>query len=303
MSKSQVSHVPVLLAEVLEYLAPKKGDRYLDVTAGYGGHASKIIELTQATATLIDRDNDAIKYLSSKFKTETVTIVHGDYLAASQELARAAQKFDLILADLGISSPHLNTASRGFSFQTSGPLDMRMDQSQTLTAETVVNTYSQEELAKTIRDFGEEPKAGKIARAIALNRPIKTTAELARLVERAAHSKWSRLHPATKTFQAIRLIVNDELGQLERALPVWFDLLEPGGRIAIISFHSLEDRLVKQALKSAAGERYDAELKLLSKKPIMASQTEIAINPRARSAKLRAAVKIKTKKKGSFHAN
>ncbi len=291
---NKTDHVPVLLEEVLKCLAPQKGETYLDVTAGYGGHAQEILELTNSQAVLVDRDNQAVEHLRTKFKSEQTEIVYQDFLTASQNLKAHGKKFDLILADLGVSSPHLNMASRGFSFQADGPLDMRMDISQELTANHVVNNYSESELAKLIRLYGEEPKAKKIAHEIVLNRPIKTTTQLAGIVESVVKRKKNKLHPATKTFQAIRIVVNNELNLLAQALPIWLDMLEPGGRIAIITFHSLEDRLVKQALGDEAGNRYDASLRLLTKKPITAGQNEIAFNPRARSAKLRAAVKIKT---------
>lgn len=287
-------HLPVLLEEVLTVLAPKLGDSYLDVTAGYGGHAAKVLERTQAPAksTLIDRDENAINELSERFKGENVDIRRQDFLTASETLRSEGMQFDLILADLGVSSPHLNQAERGFAISLSGPLDMRMDQSQSLTAEQMVNTYSKEQLADILTRYGEEPKAGAIAKLIVQNRPLSTTSELAELVTRVWPGH-SRVHPATRTFQALRIAVNDELGLLQRSLPVWVDLLAPGGRLAIISFHSLEDRLVKQFFAEQGGDRYDAALHVLTKRPLTASATEAVFNPRARSAKLRAAVKIK----------
>jgi 16S rRNA (cytosine1402-N4)-methyltransferase len=169
-----------------------------------------------------------------------------------------------------------------------------MDQRQDLTADTIVNTYSEADLADVLRRFGEEPKARQIAQMIVEARPLHTTAELAAIAARV-WPKRSRVHPATRTFQALRIAVNDELGQLEQALPLWFELLAPGGRLAVISFHSLEDRLVKQAIQEVAGDRYDADLQLLTKHPVTAKPSELVFNPRARSAKLRAAVKIKKK--------
>jgi 16S rRNA (cytosine1402-N4)-methyltransferase len=176
---------------------------------------------------------------------------------------------------------------------------MRMDQSQELTAGTIVNSYSEAELSGILQRFGEEPKARQIAQAIVAARPLRTTAELAAIAARAWPGR-SRVHPATRTFQALRIAVNDELGQLEQSLPLWIELLAPDGRIAVISFHSLEDRLVKQAFQEASGDRYDAELRLLTRRPATAPSTETVSNPRARSAKLRAAAKIK--KKGNSHA-
>jgi len=288
-------HIPVLLNEVLEYLNPREGETYLDLTGGYGGHAQAVLERTKAPkkAVLVDRDPAAVKTLEERFTKKGVKVRQADFLSASEELASENKRFDLILADLGVSSPHLNQASRGFSFASDGPLDMRMDTTQGLTAEKVVNTYSKEELADILKRYGEEPKAQQIAALIVGNRPITTTKQLADIAAKAWPG-YSKVHPATRTFQAIRVAVNDELGQLEKSLPIWLDqLLAPGGRIAIISFHSLEDRLVKQALAERAGNRYDATLQILTKKPVVASNDEIAFNPRARSAKLRAAAKQK----------
>ena len=295
-------HVPVLLDEVLQYLDPKAGDNYLDLTAGYGGHAKAILERTGSltTAVLVDRDNNAIEALRREFTDSNVSFRQQDFLTASRELIGEGRQFELILADLGVSSPHLNEGKRGFAIGISGPLDMRMDQSQPLTAGTIVNSYSQAELADLLKRYGEEPKAKRIAALIAAHRPLNSTDELAAVVAKAWPG-YSRTHPATRTFQALRIAVNDELTLLERSLPLWLQLLAPGGRIAVISFHSLEDRLVKRALQEAAGERYDAELRLLTKRPVTASPAEIVFNPRARSAKLRAAVKIK--KEGNTNAD
>jgi 16S rRNA (cytosine1402-N4)-methyltransferase len=294
-NEQYTEHTPVLLQEVLTYLHPKEGDRYLDLTGGYGGHAKAVLEHTKAPseAILVDRDPEAVKTLKELFEREGVSVRQADFLTVSKKLAEENKRFDLILADLGMSSPHLNQASRGFSIQKDGPLDMRMDRTQELTAETVVNTYSEQELADIFKRYGEEPKARQIASLIARNRPITTTSELASLVAKAwpGHSK---VHPATRTFQALRVAVNDELDLLEHSLPLWIGpLLAPGGRIAIISFHSLEDRFVKQAFAEVSGDRYDATLQLLTKSPVTGSDTEIVFNPRARSAKLRAAVKQK----------
>lgn len=293
-------HVPVLLEHVLEYLDPSAGESYLDLTAGYGGHAGAVLERTGkgSDAVLVDRDGQAAAILREEFPGASVR--QQDFLSASRELSAEERRFDLILADLGVSSPHLNEDKRGFSLQGSGPLDMRMDRTQALTAETIVNTYSETELRGILERYGEEPKAARIARGIVQARPLETTDQLAAIAAKAWPGR-SRVHPATRTFQALRIAVNDELAQLEQALPLWLGLLAPGGRIAVISFHSLEDRLVKQAFQEVAGERYDAELKLLTKRPVTASSNEIVLNPRARSAKLRAAVKIKTK--GNADAN
>ncbi|HEU4966964.1 MAG TPA: 16S rRNA (cytosine(1402)-N(4))-methyltransferase RsmH [Candidatus Saccharimonadales bacterium] len=287
-------HLPVLLHEVLQYLDPSPGESYLDVTAGYGGHASAVLERTGSTdkAVLVDRDQRAMDVLTEKFGAYGAKIMHNDFLTATQRLIGEGRGFDLILADLGVSSPHLNEAARGFSIGADGPLDMRMDQTQQLTAADIVNRYSHAQLADILTQYGEEPKAKRIATLIVENRPITTTVELARIASRA-WSGHSKVHPATRTFQAIRIAVNNELALLEQGLPLWMQLLNPGGRIAVISFHSLEDRLVKKAFSEAGGDRYDATLRLLTKHPVTASEDEIVFNPRARSAKLRAAAKIK----------
>jgi 16S rRNA (cytosine1402-N4)-methyltransferase len=298
MNKSRQIHIPVLLEEVLKYLNPKEGESYLDLTAGYGGHARAVLGRTlPAEAVLVDRDQTAIEQLTTEFAGKTVTILKKDFQAASQHLLDEHQQFDMILADLGVSSLHLDNASRGFTFKDEGPLDMRMDQSQELTAEKIVNSYSEEDLASIIRELGEEPKARKIAHAIVEARPLHTTTELANLITKIwpGHSK---VHPATRSFQALRIAVNSELAQLKESLPIWVALLKPGGRLVVISFHSLEDRLVKQLLNDLGGDRYDSELTILTKQPVVASNDELVFNPRSRSAKLRAAVKIKNKKEG-----
>jgi len=288
-------HTPVLIEQVLHYLNPQDGDSYLDLTGGYGGHAEAVLARTNnpKATVLVDRDPSAIEQLEKRFEGRGVSIRQADFLSVSKQLKSEGRKFDCILADLGVSSPHLNEASRGFAINQDGPLDMRMDQTQTLTASKIVNSYKQDKLMRVLRRYGEEPKAAQIAALIVDNRPIRSTAELAKIVAKAwpGHSK---VHPATRTFQALRIAVNDELELLRLSLPIWIDdLLAPGGRIAIISFHSLEDRLVKRAFVSAGGDRYDATLQLLTKKPMAGSEEEIVFNPRARSAKLRAAVKQK----------
>lgn len=292
--QSDALHVPVLLEPVLQYLNPQTGESYLDLTAGYGGHARKVLAVTQAPdkAVLVDRDSNAIRELQQAFDGQATDIRHQDFLSASQTLVQEGKRFDLILADLGVSSPHLDQESRGFAIATDGPLDMRMDQSQDLTADMIVNTYPADKIATILKRYGEEPKAQAIARMIVENRPIATTTELATIAARAWPGH-SRVHPATRTFQALRIAVNDELGLIEQSLPLWIDLLAPEGRLVVISFHSLEDRLVKQAFHEAGGDRYDAKLTVMTKRPVMADGTENVSNPRARSAKLRAAVKTK----------
>jgi 16S rRNA (cytosine1402-N4)-methyltransferase len=296
--KDQV-HIPVLLTEVLQYLKPMKGQSYLDVTAGYGGHAQQILKKTSDSeqSILIDRDEQAVKALRNLFSSQPLKIIHQDFLSASKVLAEQGKKFDMILADLGISSLHLNEASRGFAFSKPGPLDMRMDQAQTLTADKIVNEFGELELSKILKKYGEEPKAHQIARRIVSARPIRTTGELASIVAKAWPG-WSKVHPATRTFQALRIAVNEELNQLEQSLPLWVELLKPEGRLVVVSFHSLEDRIVKEFFKEHSGNTYDAELTLLTKKPVTATSDEIISNPRARSAKLRACSKNKNTQKG-----
>lgn len=288
-NQNKNKHTPVLANEVLTLLNPQAGESYLDLTAGYGGHASLTLARTRnpAGTVLVDRDRHAIDALQDKFAGQAVTLLHGDFLSASRDLAAGGRQFDVILADLGVSSPHLNEGSRGFAISASGPLDMRMDQSQELTADTIVNTYSADDIANILARYGEEPKARQIAQAIVRNRPLHTTAELAEVAARAWPGK-SRVHPATRTFQALRIAVNDELQLLEASLPLWIGLLKPKGRLAVISFHSLEDRLVKQAFQDAGGDRYDAVVRELTKRPVTPGPHELVSNPRARSAKLRA---------------
>lgn len=287
-TKKTKNHHPVLLQEVLDKLAPKKGEEYLDLTAGYGGHAREILSKTKAPGVLVDRDENAIKHLRELFSSDQVKLIHLDFLTASKELLASKKSFDLILADIGLSSPHLDNASRGFSIQQDGPLDMRMDQRQELTADTIVNTANLEELTRILREYGEEPKAKRIAQLIVDARPVKRTHQLAQIVSKAWPGH-SRVHPATRTFQALRIAVNRELEQLEHALPLWEKLLRPGGRLAVISFHSLEDAIVKKYFSEHGGDRYDATLHILTKRPVVGSTHEIAFNPRARSARLRVA--------------
>jgi len=295
-------HEPVLLEQVMHYLDPHVGETYLDLTAGYGGHARTVLGETGnfTGSVLVDRDQNALQALRQLFAETGVELKWQAFLAASQELITEGRQFDLILADLGVSSPHLNEGKRGFAIREPAALDMRMDQRQALSAQDIVNDYSETALIDILTRYGEEPKAKQIAHAIIQARPLTTTDELAAI---AVHA-WpghSRIHPATRTFQALRIAVNDELGQLEQALPLWQQLIAPNGRLVVISFHSLEDRLVKRALAEASGERYDAELRLLTKSPVTATPAEIVLNPRARSAKLRAAVKIK--KEGNAYAD
>lgn len=287
-------HIPVLLNDVINYLQPKQGETYLDLTAGYGGHADKILEVTQNYngAVLNDRDQNAIDYLNAKYQKVKPVFMHDDFYSSALRLVENKQTFDMILADFGVSSPQLDRIERGFSFSKEARLDMRMNQEQELDAWTIVNKWSERKLVDIFERYGEERsgRAKMLAREIVFNRPIDTTTQLADLIK--SKSPYSHTHPATKIFQAIRIAVNDELGEIERTLPLLPKLLNKGGRVAIISFHSLEDRLVKDFFKEDSELGLESELKILTKKPIVADESELANNPRARSAKLRVAEKI-----------
>ena len=284
-------HKPVLLSEVLGFLEPKLGESYLDLTAGYAGHARRILDLTRnyKEAVLVDRDSFATEYLRGKYESDPVKIVNEDFYSAALKEIECGKTFDIILADFGVSSPQLDRDERGFSFSKDGPLDMRMDKTQDLTAEKVVNKYSERELAEIFVKYGEEkPGFSKlVAREIAHNRPFSSTKELAELIKGKA--RYSKTHPATRIFQAIRIEVNRELELIEKTLPLIPKLLKKDGRVAIITFHSLEDRLVKQFFKDESSLGEESRLEILTKKPIVAEQEELVINPRARSAKLRIA--------------
>lgn len=289
-------HVPVLLDQVLMLLNPQKDETYLDLTAGYGGHAAKIIAATGTIkkATLVDRDDMSMQSLKSS-SLKDARLIHQDFFSAAKSLAKEGERFDMILIDLGVSSPQLDKVERGFSFRAEAQLDMRMDRRQNLTAYDIVNHLGLHELASLIEEYGEErPRsARRIAKAIVLHRPIDSTIKLANIIKQQYRGAWSRTHPATRTFQALRMKVNDELGQIKETLPLLVQLLNDDGRLAIISFHSLEDRLVKSFFKNESESGFEARLRLLTKKPLSGA-TEDVNNPRARSAKLRAVAKIKT---------
>ncbi len=282
-------HQPVLLDEVLACLNPKEGESYLDVTAGYGGHASAVIQVTKAPskAVLVDRDVESLNFLGKLPILRGTRMVKDDFAHACSQLNDSGEKFDMILADLGASSLHFDDEMRGFSIKNNGPLDMRMDRELENDAAYILNNETEAEIVRILRGYGEEPKAKTIASRIMRSRPLRTTGQLADIVE-STYPGHSRMHPATRTFQALRIAVNDELGQLERTLPLFANLLKPGGRLVIISFHSLEDRLVKHFFAEIAGGTLDAEYEMLNKRPITANPNEIVDNPRARSAKLRA---------------
>ncbi|PLS80791.1 16S rRNA (cytosine(1402)-N(4))-methyltransferase [Candidatus Saccharibacteria bacterium] len=300
MSKTppQQLHQPVLLKQTVHVLSPLVGESYLDLTAGYGGHASEVIAITKNAkgAVLVDRDENAIRELQPLAQSGA-QLLHTNFAQATEQLVASGAAFDMVLVDLGVSSPQLDRSERGFSFRNDGPLDMRMDQREEFSASDIVNRFPVDEIARIIHQYGEEPrgKARRIALAIAQARPLSTTGQLAAVIEREHRGPRSKKHPATRTFQALRIAVNRELEQVEQMLQRIPRLLNPGGRVAIISFHSLEDRLVKRFFSEQAEAGYEAELQILTKKPISGA-TEDVHNPRARSAMLRAAVKIKTRK-------
>jgi len=286
-------HVPVLFDAVLRELAPKVGESYLDLTAGYAGHASAVLEVTtnDKESVLVDRDEYAIAHLQH-LADRGVRLMHTDFVSAARQLYEEGTVFDLILIDLGVSSPQLDQGERGFSFSHNGPLDMRMDRRSGQTAADLVNTASVQELTTIIYEYGEEPymQAKRIAEQIVGGRPFSDTESLATLIKQTYRGRQGRIHPATRTFQALRIAVNDELGQVKAVLPLLPNLLKKGGRVGIISFHSLEDRLVKRFFKEQEANGLEAELHTLTKKPISGATDDVH-NPRSRSAKLRVAVK------------
>src|SRR5579864_2114633 len=296
MEKPQ--HVPVLLEESLEFLAVRPGGVYADLTLGLGGHSAEIARKLGAKGKLIafDRDPEAMSKAQARLaalaeelgaEMPTVEYISRPFSQAAEAIALGT--LDGLLADFGVSSLQLDEAHRGFSFRAEGPLDMRMDPRSELTAEQVVNQADEEELANLIYEFGEERRSRRIARAIVRARPITTTAELAAVVSAAArpmNPQERRSHPATRTFQAIRIFVNHELQDLRALLDAAPRVLRPGGRLVVISFHSLEDRIVKDAIRDGVKAGF---YRGLTKKPMTAGEEEIAYNPRSRSAKLRAA--------------
>jgi len=286
-------HIPVLLDATLRSLDPQLGENYLDLTAGYGGHAGEVLKLTEnfKESVLVDRDDYAIEHLS-EYATKGVRLMHTDFEYAARQLVEEGKTFDVILIDLGVSSPQLDQGERGFSFTHKGPLDMRMDRRQPLSANDLINTATIEELTKIIHEYGEEPymNAKRIAEVIFTGRPFASTEDLARTIADNHRGKRKKTHPATRTFQSLRIAVNDELGQIERTLPLLPKLLSKNGRVGVISFHSLEDRFVKRFFKGQFEQGLEAELAPITKKPIPGA-TEDVHNPRSRSAKLRVAVK------------
>lgn len=302
MYNLQFRHTPVLLSEVIAGLAPRSGGSYVDGTLGGGGHALSILAASTPNGQLLGIDTDPAALAAAGARlaiySERATLVHGNFRDLSR-LARehSFDRIDGLLLDLGVSSHQLDTAERGFSFANDAPLDMRLDPTEGETAADLVNETPEAELADLIYRYGEEHGSRRIARFIAEARrrqAIRTTSELADLVARALGGRHGKIHPATRTFQALRIAVNRELESLELALPQAVELLKPAGRIAVISFHSLEDRIVKLFFRaeSGYGGSGQARLQILTKKPIEASPDEARANPRSRSAKLRIAERV-----------
>jgi 16S rRNA (cytosine1402-N4)-methyltransferase len=297
------NHVPVLLKEAIDFLNVRRGGTYIDATVGLGGHSYEIGKRLGAPGHLIGLDKDPAALEVAKAKLEgsagvppasadwpKVTLMQCSFAEVGERFGKNFA--DGLLADIGVSSLQLNDAARGFSFQAEGPLDMRMDPRSERTAEQVVNHLDERELADVIYEFGEERRSRRIARAIVRSRPIRSTAHLADVISAAArpmNSESRRIHPATRTFQALRIFVNRELDDLRALVDAAPRVLKPGGRVVVISFHSLEDRIVKDAFREGAKQGY---FSLLTKKPVTATEEESDRNPRARSAKLRAAEKV-----------
>lgn len=304
-------HVPVLYHEVLDFLQPRSRGRYIDGTLGAGGHTAGILEASAPDGQVLafDRDEAAIRFARERLShlADRLHIVHASY-GAMAELAPAHgfAAVDGVLLDLGLSSRQLEDATRGFSFMQEGPLDMRFDTTQGATAATLINRLPEQALADLFWRYGEERNSRRYARAIIAARPLHTTRELAELIEKVAPgpARRQRIHPATRVFQALRIAVNEELAELEEGLPAAIQLLRAGGRVAVISFHSLEDRYVKNLFRDLARDcicpprqpicTCDTEptVKVVTRKVIVPDETEVNANPRSRSARLRVAEKL-----------
>ncbi|HEU4685425.1 MAG TPA: 16S rRNA (cytosine(1402)-N(4))-methyltransferase RsmH [Nitrospira sp.] len=292
------AHIPVMVSEVLHWLRPSPSATILDCTVGYCGHAEFILAASDPTGILIGIDRDPVAIEESRRRMERfrprLHLVQGHFVELKRVLAdRGISQVQGVLFDLGASSPQFDDPARGFSFQAEGPLDMRMDQTAGRTAADIVNRTAENDLADIIFQYGEERYSRRIARALIRareERPITMTAQLASVVWKSVPARYrnGRLHPATRTFQALRIAVNQELDHLDRALRDAVDVLTPGGRICVISFHSLEDRIVKRTFRSLSGR----ELKILTRKPQLPADAEVERNPRARSAKLRVGERI-----------
>jgi 16S rRNA (cytosine1402-N4)-methyltransferase len=298
--KSRFGHVSVLLKEAIDFLAVRRGGTYIDATLGLGGHSFEIAKRLGRQGRLIgfDKDTHAIELAQKRLNEPPaelkddwpeIELIHASFAEIGERVARGTVQG--ILADVGVSSMQFDDATRGFSFQAEGPLDMRMNPESELSADQVVNQFDEKDLADLIYEFGEERRSRRIARAIVRARPVKTTAHLAQVISAAARPmKFGKgIHPATLTFQALRIFVNRELDDLDALLKWAPKVLAKGGRLVVISFHSLEDRRVKDSLREGAKhERYE----ILTRKPMTATEEEIRSNPRSRSAKLRAAERI-----------
>jgi len=300
-------HVPVLLEEVLEALRIRQGGVYLDGTVGAGGHAVRILERHPSVRVIgMDRDPEALRVAAERMSGfgDRAALIHGDFRHLGEALAsKGLRVVDGILLDLGVSSMHLDNPERGFSFTGDGPLDMRMDQGEGRPASEIVNDWEARDIARMLFRFGEEKRAREIARAVVRERrktPILTTGHLARVVASVpGMGKVRKIHPATRTFQALRIEVNGELDALEEGLPKGIECLKPGGRMAVISFHSLEDRIVKRGFREAENPCQcprglhecrcgrESQGRVITRKPVLPSDMEMGRNPRSRSAKLR----------------
>ncbi|MEM7126460.1 MAG: 16S rRNA (cytosine(1402)-N(4))-methyltransferase RsmH [Chloroflexota bacterium] len=309
---SGVNHEPVLLDEVIQGVTKFPGGKAIDCTLGGGGHTKALLNLVYPSGKVLGLDADpaAIHRVSQVYADEIgvgqLVLVQANFsLLDAVARERGFEAVDLILFDLGLSSFQLETSERGFSFRHDGPLDMRFDPGQDKTADEIINTWSEKEIADLIYQFGEERRSRAIAKRIVAHRPIRSTLELATVVSSAVpKTSKQRIHPATRTFQALRIAVNEELTQLQRALTLSLPLLKTAGRIAVISFHSLEDRIVKQWMRKESqryirddthplgGYERVATLDVLTRKPIVPNRDEVERNPRSRSAKLRIAAKI-----------
>lgn len=288
-NQCMTGHTPVLLDEVIQFLDPKPGGRFIDATLGAGGHARAILKKTAPDGRLlaVDQDDSSLNATRETLASfgSRVVFVHANFREISSIAAEHGfLEADGVLADVGISSMMVDDPSRGFSFMREGPLDMRMDRTQELTAAGVVNTYGERELADILYNFGEERRSRAIARSIVRARPLKLTTDLARAVERVMGGpRHGQIHPSTRTFQALRIFVNDELKSLETFLDSSMTVIRSGGRLVVITFHSLEDRIVKQRFRTPP-----VPGKALTKKVVISTDEEVRRNPRARSAKLRA---------------
>jgi len=288
MTKSNARHVPVLLNESLEFLAVRRDGTYVDCTLGLAGHASEILRRLGPQGRLIARLEEVKAELGSE--AAQLTLINDAFSTIEEHVKPAS--IDGLIADFGVSSLHLDEAARGFSFQADGPLDMRMDTRQGRTAAQVVNEMDERELANLIYEYGDERRSRRFARAIVRARPVTTTGHLARIITGSGPAIHQPIHPATRTFQALRIYVNRELDEIRDLMIAAPRVLKDSGRLAVISFHSLEDRIVKDALRDGAKVIWE----VLTKKPVVASEEEKYSNPRSRSAKLRAAVKLPARK-------